>query len=281
MIPEVLDFRITSVCNMNCSFCFGTKVNKRFNYGNLLSFFSFFKERGLRYVVITGGEPTLSDDFPKVLFMLRKLGYKIALSTNGTFWNEERTQRIVLDSCDWIALPIESTVEEEHNCMRQFSSNHQKLILSILPQIRQKAPNVKIKIGTVVNQKNILNVEGILGMLPIEPDSWKLFQLSRTSYNFDYYEKFKVEDGEFESLIRRIKAKYRNSNTNIFYSYENERNGRYLFLEPNGDLMVINNNEEQIIGNYCDSGEKIISEIERFVDINKTNRNFYNSFGEN
>lgn len=44
MIPEVLDFRITSVCNMNCSFCFGTKVNKKFNYENLLSFFSFLKK---------------------------------------------------------------------------------------------------------------------------------------------------------------------------------------------------------------------------------------------
>lgn len=281
MIPEVLDFRITSACNMNCSFCFGTKVNQQFNYEKLLSFFRFLKKMGLKYVVITGGEPTLSNDFPTVLLMLKKLGYNIALSTNGTFWGKEKIQKIVLDNCDWIALPVESTVEEEHNCMRKFSSGHQKLILSILPQIRQNAPNIKIKIGTVVSQDNISNVAGILSMLPIEPDSWKLFQLSRTSYNFEYYKKYKIRNDEFEKLIQQIKVRYRNFKTNIFYSYEKERNGRYLFLEPNGDLMVICDNEERIIGNYCDDSGQIISKIEQFVDIDKTNSNFHNSFGKN
>lgn len=281
MIPEVLDFRITSACNMNCSFCFGTKVNQQFDYEKLLSFFRFLKKMGLKYVVITGGEPTLSNDFPTVLLMLKKLGYNIALSTNGTFWGKEKIQKIVLDNCDWIALPVESTVEEEHNSMRKFSSGHQKLILSILPQIRQKAPNIKIKIGTVVSQDNISNVAGILSMLPIEPDSWKLFQLSRTSYNFEYYKKYKIINDEFEKLIQQIKVRYRNFKTNIFYSYEKERNGRYLFLEPNGDLMVICNNEERIIGNYCDDSGQIISKIEQFVDIDKANSNFHNSFGKN
>lgn len=280
MIPEVLDFRITSACNMNCSFCFGTKVNQQFDYEKLLSFFRFLKKMGLKYVVITGGEPTLSNDFPTVLLMLKKLGYNIALSTNGTFWGKEKIQKIVLDNCDWIALPVESTVEEEHNSMRKFSSGHQKLILSILPQIRQKAPNIKIKIGTVVSKDNISNVAEILSMLPIEPDSWKLFQLSRTSYNFEYYKKYKIRNDELEKLIQQIKVRYRNFKTNIFYSYEKERNGRYLFLEPNGDLMVICNNEERIIGNYCDDSGQIISKIEQFVDIDKANSNFHNSFGK-
>ncbi len=281
MIPEVIDFRMTSLCNMKCPFCFGTKVNEKFNYEKLVSFFSFFKEKGVNYVVITGGEPTLASDFSQIVIMLKRLGYNIALSTNGTFWGNNKIRKLVLENCNWIALPIESSIEKEHNYMRDFSTNHFKLVCSILSEIHYRAPNIKIKIGTVVTKENIENVDEILAMLPVKPDSWKLFQLSHTKYNYEYYKKYKIEDGEFEKLIQTVKSKYKSLNTRIYYSYEKERNGRYLFLEPNGEVMVIKDDEEQVIGTYCDNGEELIAKIEQFVDASRTNSNFHNSFVNN
>lgn len=83
---------------------------------------------------------------------------------------------------------------------------------------------------------------------------------------------------DFEKLIQNIKSKYKNAKTSIDYSYEKDRNGRYFFVEPNGDIMVINNNEEQVIGNYCDNGEELMKKIEKLVDARRTNANFHNTF---
>lgn len=162
--------------------------------------------------------------------------------------------------------------------MRKFPVNHFKLVNTILSEIYYKAPDIKVKIGTVITKENIGSVEEILNRLPIEPDSWKLFQLSHTKYNYDYYKKYRIGDDEFGDLIQTVKHKYKHKKTRICYSYEIERNGRYLFLEPNGEVMVIDDGKEQIIGTYNDSREELMTKIEQFVNINKTNSNFHDSF---
>ena len=278
MIPEVFDFRLTSRCNMNCPFCFGTKVNENFNLYKLYDFFSFLRKKGVNYVVITGGEPTLADHFCDIVMLLKSLGYDIALSTNGTFWMDNNSRDFVLNNCSWIALPVESEIEREHNELRSYSMNHFHLIYSILSHIRYDAPNIKIKIGTVVSIKNINHVSNILNIPPIEPDASTPFQKSHTKFNYDYYKENKIKDQDFEKLIQNIKNKYKNVKTSIDYSYEKDRNGRYFFVEPNGDIMVINNNEEQVIGNYCDNGEELMKKIEKLVDARRTNANFHNTF---
>lgn len=278
MLPDVLDFRISAECNMKCPFCFGTKSSGKLNFEKLSSFFRFLREKGVKNVAITGGEPTLASDFPEIVVMLKRLGYHIALSTNGTFWENDTIRKLVFNYCDWIALPIDASVEHVHNHLRNFSTSHFELVCSLLSKIRIQAPDLKIKIGTVVTKENIEDVAEILDILPEKPDSWKLFQLSRTKYNYKYYEKYKVPDKEFQELIQDMLIKYKGLNTQIFFSYERERNGRYLFLEPSGELMTICNDEERVIGNYCDESENLAAKIERFVDAHRTNDNFHNSF---
>lgn len=174
--------------------------------------------------------------------------------------------------------PVDAPTESGHNEMRNYSCSHFKMICSLLPQIRRQAPDMKIKIGTVVTRKNIKNAAEILEMLPIEPDSWKLFQLSHTRYNDRYYKQYQIEDYEFGKLIQTVKSRYQNSETAIHFSYEKDRNGRYIFLEPNGEIIVIQNDEEQRIGSYLDDNEQLAGKIARFADADRANQNFHNSF---
>ncbi|MEE0761869.1 MAG: radical SAM protein [Acutalibacteraceae bacterium] len=279
MIPEVLDFRITSRCNMRCPFCFGPHSGEDWDIQSLRQFISFLQINGLKFVVLTGGEPTSSPAFIPVVKMLRSLGIHIALSTNGTFWLNENLRSFILSSCNCIALPIESPSAVEHNYLRKSSYDHHKLIYSILPQIKELAPNIKIKIGTVATKYNYISIPKILGNLPIQPNVWKIFQLSLSDVNLEFYKKQKISNTEFEELLKSVHCLHKHSSVKICASYEEDRNGQYLFLEPNGNLMTIKDGVYHVIGNYKSFGEPLIRKIQGGVDINKVNSNFFQSFG--
>ncbi len=280
MIPEVLDFRITSRCNMHCPFCFGSQSKENLDIQTLKRFISFLQANGLKFVVLTGGEPTSSSAFIPVIKMLKSLGIHIALSTNGTFWSNKNLRNFIMSTCNWIALPIESPQADEHNYLRKYSYDHHKLIYSILPQIRDLSPSIKIKIGTVSTKYNYNSIPNILEDLPIQPDIWKLFQLSPSDINLEFYQKQKISNTEFEKLLNSVYRLYKHSPVKIYASYEADRNKQYLFLEPNGNLMTIKDGFNYEIGNYKSFGENLIRKIQSAVDINKVNSNFFKSFGD-
>lgn len=280
MIPGVLDLRITSKCNMRCPFCFGPQSGEDWDVQALRRFIAFLQTNGLKAVVLTGGEPTSSPAFMPVVEMLKSLDIYIALSTNGTFWPNENLRDFILASCNWIALPIESPQAVEHNCLRKGFYDHHELICSILPQIRDLSPSIRIKIGTVATKYNYRSIPYILDELPIQPDIWKLFQLSRSDINFEFYNRQKLSNDEFKKLINSVHLRYKHSSVKIHASYEVDRNGQYLFLEPNGNLMTIKNGVDYGIGNYKSFGEDLIWKIQSMVDASRANSNFYKSFGD-
>lgn len=277
-LPDTLDFRITSQCNMHCSFCFGTTIDGEVSTEKLLPFFLFLRKNGVKNVVLTGGEPSLAKNFSETIFILKDLGYRIALSTNGSFWLNSEIKKIVLRECEWIAFPIESAYPQIHNHMR--SPNHYEMIYLILSQIKEIAPNIKIKIGTVVTQENLKTIPNILDVIPVEPESWKLFQLVKAK-NVCFYNQQSVSDEDFDSLINNVTEKYKHLSTSIVGMHESDRDGRYLFLEPDGSLIGIFNNKECFIGNCFGDRDEIIdmrSRIAKYVNVIAANTNFYNSF---
>lgn len=69
-------------CNLKCSWC-DTEFNKFTKYT-----MEQLKEAALmepsRFAVLTGGEPMLNKDSPRVVRLLKDLGFQIAVETNGT-----------------------------------------------------------------------------------------------------------------------------------------------------------------------------------------------------
>lgn len=96
-----------SGCNLRCPYCH----NPAITLGNVSDFnpaeFEDFlqKRQGIiDGIVITGGEPTIHKNLPKLISHIRDFGYKIKLDTNGL--NPE-----ILESCeiDYLALDIKTT----------------------------------------------------------------------------------------------------------------------------------------------------------------------------
>lgn len=278
MIPKIIDYRITSLCNLNCPFCFGTRIKNKMDLKSVFYFFEEMSRYGLEKVVITGGEPTLSPDFKDIVIGLRKIGLKLYLSTNGYFLNNVTLDnQFILDNFDCIALPLEANDEHIHNCMRVSKINHYENIKSALNYIRQNS-DIQIKLETVVTQINYDYVEYILDRLEVLPDRWKLYQLCKSESNNFFYNKCKVDDYSFEILYNRVQEKYKDKELKISALYERDRNGKHLFLEPNGTLMVIADSKEILIGNCKQPSEELLNIISFSLNPENVNTNFKNSF---
>lgn len=70
-------------CNLKCSWC-DTEFNT-FKYLTEEEFKQFALSENHRFAVITGGEPTMNKQTPRVIEILKELGYEIAIESNGTF----------------------------------------------------------------------------------------------------------------------------------------------------------------------------------------------------
>ncbi len=73
-------------CNMRCAYCHNPELvlgkKKRLPWNEVRQFLQ--ERKGLLDgVVLSGGECTLSSDLPEFVKMIRKLGYKVKLDTNG------------------------------------------------------------------------------------------------------------------------------------------------------------------------------------------------------
>lgn len=79
----------TQGCNMNCGYCHNRQLIGYTDTSNTVeeeSVFAFLKiRRGLLDgVVVSGGEPTLQKDLGKFLEIVKAMGFKTKLDTNGT-----------------------------------------------------------------------------------------------------------------------------------------------------------------------------------------------------
>jgi len=102
----------TDNCNFNCKYCHNKRMlltnYNNLNLHNLLD--SLMQRRKFNdAVVICGGEPTLQKSLPLVVKILKKLGYKVKLDTNGA--NIDMLQ-LVIDDIDYIALDIKTTPDK-------------------------------------------------------------------------------------------------------------------------------------------------------------------------
>ncbi|MCC6215601.1 MAG: radical SAM protein [Polyangiaceae bacterium] len=76
--------RINGHCNMSCAFCFVDRTVPDFDAGELEGALATLRAGGADHAVLSGGEPTLHPELPRLVGHARALGFRtIELQTNG------------------------------------------------------------------------------------------------------------------------------------------------------------------------------------------------------
>lgn len=92
-------FELTPRCNMNCRMCYirmseeEMKARGReYTAEEWIQMGKICVQRGMLFLLLTGGEPFLRKDFRKIYTELKNLGLMISINTNGTLIDQETVE---------------------------------------------------------------------------------------------------------------------------------------------------------------------------------------------
>lgn len=102
-------------CNMRCKFCHNPVLMDKTGIEEvpLEEVLSFLEKRKglLQGVCITGGEPTLHDDLEEFIILVKNMGYKVKLDTNGT--KPQVIKNLITKGLiDYVAVDIKAPLEK-------------------------------------------------------------------------------------------------------------------------------------------------------------------------
>lgn len=249
-------FEVSSICNMDCKFCFANwrENRKQLPFEKVIKIIDKLKERGLQAINLTGGDPLLRKDIVEICKYCKEIGLMTIISTNGI---ELLNNKEVLKYIDSINLPLDSSKQEIHNFMRPcLIPNHHKLVLELITYIRENYPNIKIKINTMVGKLNIDDVINIGELIEKNVYSWKLSKFLSSGYGKNFEEMFEITNEEFETVVKKCEEKYKNSNI-IDQEYKIQENEVFnIFVDCYGNINV-----------HTDDGIKSYENIEDIENI--------------
>ncbi|MBR3811282.1 MAG: radical SAM protein [Agathobacter sp.] len=95
-VPVSGTLELTPRCNLGCRMCYVrltpeqmAPIGRERTAAEWLALAKEAKEEGLLFLLLTGGEPTLKEDFPEIYEGLAQMGLSISINTNGTMFNEK------------------------------------------------------------------------------------------------------------------------------------------------------------------------------------------------
>ncbi|RZJ64259.1 MAG: GTP 3',8-cyclase MoaA [Flavobacterium sp.] len=93
-VHDYLRISLTDNCNLRCFYCMPEEkyafapAAKLMQVGEIETLAKLFVSQGVKKIRLTGGEPLVRKDAPKIIESLGKLGVELAITTNGIRINE-------------------------------------------------------------------------------------------------------------------------------------------------------------------------------------------------
>lgn len=97
-LPVSGTFELSPLCNLNCRMCYVRKEKRQLTGYGLRSAEDWIKlgkearDAGMLFLLLTGGEPFLYRDFPKLYQELSRMGLVISINSNGTLIGRQEVE---------------------------------------------------------------------------------------------------------------------------------------------------------------------------------------------
>ncbi|WP_431810061.1 radical SAM protein [Jejubacter sp. L23] len=174
----LLDFRITSHCNLGCDLCFRNPGIKDSSLSSALNVINRMYRMGFRRIGFTGGEPTSRADYINLIEYAKQMGFMTYLSTVGHrfIMDHERLNQVL----DWVGMPIDGIDRHVNTDIRSDKmSNRHRVIENILTWLPDNNNRINIKLTTVVSQSNANLLSDIVSWvenIPYKIQAWRFYQ---------------------------------------------------------------------------------------------------------
>ena len=235
---NVADWRITSVCDLDCPFCFGPKDIPHLPKPEALKITEFLARIGVKAVCLSGGEPLLYPHIREVIKYLHTRGIKVLLSTNG---NRFREFKDVIEECvTRLSLPLDGYCANAHKLAGRTEENYYS-VLSALESFGDQGC-CKIKIGTVVSALNLGFEDNLYKiyklLLGYSVDQWKIYEFVPEGESAHLRNSLLCANGEFDKAVNALYNQIQSSSLAVDVRRRKLRNRGYFLLQPNGDVIM-------------------------------------------
>lgn len=245
---NIIDWRITAMCNSNCEYCYASAQIKEMDDASLQKVIDEIILSGCKTVCISGGEPLLCSRVIPIMEQLHNAGISIYLSTNGTKYMEYREDlekyisklSLPLDGYDISSNSINGRFTVENNTQVEIFS----AVKNILDYYEKHPHSFSIKIGTVFTKKS-LSIDHFEQMLMFlrnyKIDIWKIYEFipeARGCTNADDLCMDESDISTFMSQFDSLKKKFEQLNFDCVISTRAMRNSAYFIIQPDGTVML-------------------------------------------
>ncbi|MCS7170824.1 MAG: radical SAM protein [Aquificaceae bacterium] len=104
----ILIWNLTKACNLYCKHCYSSAKQKEdgeLSLEEVVNLIHRLPSVGVRFVILSGGEPLLREDIFQIAYLLRKRGIRTYLSTNGLLVKEHIKE--IKENFDYVGISID------------------------------------------------------------------------------------------------------------------------------------------------------------------------------
>jgi MoaA/NifB/PqqE/SkfB family radical SAM enzyme len=146
-VPIVLQFQLTSRCNLACPTCrFLQKDNTdaELNFGEIDSVLGQLSRLGTLYLVLSGGEIMCREDFWDIAWRAKKRGFLLVLCTNGSLVGSKDADRIRDLSPLMVEINLLGKSPSQHDSATRVAGSFHRAI-SAVKELRKRGVNVVLR----------------------------------------------------------------------------------------------------------------------------------------
>jgi len=252
-IPKLINWSITSQCNLKCGFCFklhdceATFEDKKIIFDKIL-------ESGVEQITFTGGEPLLEKNIGYFAELCNDHSIKSSIHTNATLSNRFYE---VCDLFDRVSFSLDGDSSEINKNMRGYDS-YMECVLEKINFLKERKRDFIIK--TTVTKQNFNSVLGMTTLInEIRPTFWTIFEFRPLRNGKQSIDKYLLQDGLFDTLTTEIRNKIGKEVTLNIRS--NQDSTQHPIFLVSGKGIVYTNDQEQgdiVIGTLMENSVKEI-----------------------
>ena len=206
-IPLNGTFEVTPLCNMNCRMCY-VRMDREQQESiaplrtaeEWLELGRTAKERGMTYLLLTGGEPFLRPDFRQIMQGLHRMGFVLSINSNGTMIDEKTVEWLKETPPIRINITLYGASDETYGRLCRNPQGFTQVAKAIR---LLKEAGILVKLNCSVTPYNVEDLEQIFAFaekeeLVVQATSYMFPPLRRDASKVGWNDRFSAEESAIQ-----------------------------------------------------------------------------------
>lgn len=199
-IPLVVNFEITKRCVNDCVFCYiDERRDKELNFFEIKKILCQLKDMGTIFLVFTGGEPFLRDDFVRVVEFAKRMNFHIKVFSSFAFKNRRKIVEAYNNGLFDVEVSLHGKKDTHNRVVRNntFDETIENILFAnnVGYRVTIKTPITKINMGDLLWIKEFAQKNNLI--VKFDP----IITPSNNGVRKNY--EFQIDSKEFSFLLER------------------------------------------------------------------------------